>query len=152
MDWLFDYTNTDRLWDDWKKTAQRQREYARIHPCATPQQALDPRYSFRCGPKWNFVLTYEAFWEHPRWHVTATVCEVIGSENEFGLPREGLLVTKVWTMEHYREARDLMAMVLGEVLRDPQQLVQETRGLFALHWITRDPQPRRPIQNSALLS
>jgi hypothetical protein len=145
----YDYSDDGGRWAQWRRLAVHQREFAEQHPCRTIEDCASARYTYRCGLKYNLHLTYETFHPRPLYHISCSVIEEVGSENEFGQPKEAMLPVEVWTKEHFEAARELMAMSLGPAIASKDQQMQEARGPLALHWLTFDP--RRMVMTRSIL-
>ncbi len=121
----------------WKAECAQHRIIAQLAPCYTPIACVHPRYRWSWGERWHLTLTLETWSDPPVWHTTAALLEdLIGSENEWGMPEQGLLATQAWDVTQWEEARHLLADALGEILRpnDDSQEAEEIKGLFGLHW------------------
>lgn len=122
---------------EWKAKCQQQRTIARFAPCYTPVACLDPCYRWSREGRWHLSLTLETWCAPPVWHATAALLEDLKhSDNEWGMPEQGLLATQVWDTEQQEQARHLLADAMGEILRpnDESQQAEEIKGLFCLHW------------------
>src|SRR5262245_31247372 len=127
--------------DEIKAVCLRQRERAAAKPIPFPfgvPQSL--RFSVPSFVKpyrvWSMSLTVDTFDGAPEWHASiAMIDDFPGTENEFGLPDQGMAFVISWNKEDFQEAKELMAELFDGIIRpdDNQQIVRVHEGLSALH-------------------
>lgn len=126
---------------EFERRCARQRERAREFPCWHIGQSLQEAYKFHLGP-WNFVLTLDRYIKPVAWHGTVSLLEDLGEERItdeqgrylFDAPRVGMQEAKKWDNETYQNARDLLGLVFGPIIRTDTKIFENRLG-FAMHWL-----------------
>ncbi len=133
----------------WKEQCEEQRKVALTYPAYDVKMGSVEEYGWKLGP-WSLRLVLE-IWKRPyMWHGSAACIEHIGYETvtadegmykgaKFEIPQDALLATRSWEPEHLQQARYILGELFGSILTpgDKHQLVQETLGLWAMHWRTK---------------
>lgn len=120
----------------------RARKRAKTDPCFTPNQAADPKFSFRFGP-FNCSLTLDAWGPHKQWHGSAACLQEVGTEPvqlQSGIiaqqPVEAIVHVGHWSDDEKKQADFLLGEIMGPFITGEKQQVVVTAALFATHWIT----------------
>jgi hypothetical protein len=121
---------------------QQMRAHAIADPCIIAEDCFDPRFYRRLGEDYSVSVTIEFFAMSkkavppPRWHGSVCILHEIGSGNEFGMPEQAILATFQWAEEQKKIAREILGYLLGPVIYEEKQVVQDVLDRMSLHWFT----------------
>ena len=124
--------------DELKSACQAHRQLALERPvnigvirqARTDPWALAP-YMFQYG-KFRISIMYETYVKPPRWTAQVSILEEVG-ELEFGAAPEALLAVQSWSIEDYRDARDIIGEALSPLIPPTTNPRHIHAGLWSLH-------------------